>query len=940
MTAPVSISDWPSPQPYFRPPSETLVCEKVLVVLDGSKQITKYALEWALSNVLVRPGESITLLALHAPGSSGPVRRIWGFPMSLQILGGECASHRVLRGVIDNSRGTKEVDDEIVEGCTAMIQHFQAVCNQKKIAIDVKVQEVDGREASAAEAKRIGATWVVLDKHLKKEAKMCMELLQCNIVIVKPSEPKILRLNLKRNSRILETPNLQSAQHSAPTVQEVLRVVDSPNVQDHLPSGPSIARNGPHPRLKSSTPSSSPDDVMTPFTPSDLGTSSKLSSDTSPSQVSGPLSNNRSSTELVLRGSILEATSPGVLEKGASFRAFYPDIGDGMIVSGMLSMESSPKSILRNFDQGNTRASSDYSKPSSGSQSDVQLRDGISLTKPGSRHGFRNGSRANSRKGSPVKTPMAGSPAKSGNPAKRESFEGRGSSVKRENTLGQSLRAILQENADQECTAFDGGSPSGYHGDQEPCDTTPESRLKRGKADALMRQKMAMMLNKHNLPGPPPLCSMCQHKAPMFGKPPQRYTYKELEVATNGFSRTNFLAEGGYGSVHRGTLPDGQGIAVKQYKLASTQGDKEFCAEVEVLSYAQHRNVVMLIGYCIEGKRRLLVYEFICNGSLDGHLYERDRPVLEWNSRHKIAVGTARGLRYLHEDCRVGCIVHRDLRPNNILLTHDFEPMVGDFGLARWQPDGHCGVETRVIGTFGYLAPEYTQHGQITDKADVYSFGVVLLELITGRKAIDINRPKGEQCLTEWARPLLGERGSLPIDPRLENRYSDIEVESMLHASSCCIRKDPSVRPRMAQVLRMLEGEMIFDAHSSSTSGYFAGRLSMNHMSYYPLVAPAPREEVKYPNFVSPQSEYNSKYSSPNRKNGNLPYGPMISSPKMRHISATKESVKKVPLVASYIGQDGQKLSYEALKAAYMDKVSSHHVTASAYESYQIAKDY
>lgn len=142
------------------------------------------------------------------------------------------------------------------------------------------------------------------------------------------------------------------------------------------------------------------------------------------------------------------------------------------------------------------------------------------------------------------------------------------------------------------------------------------------------------------------------------------------------------------------------------------------------------------------------------------------------------------------------------------------------------------------------------------------------------------------------------------------------------------------------QVLRMLEGEMIFDANSSPASGYFAGRLNNNHMTYYPVAGPAPREEVKYPNFVSPQSEYNSKYSSPNRKNGNLPYGPMISSPKVRHSSATKDSIKKLPVVASHLGQDGQKLSYEALRAAYMDKVSPHHVTASAYESYQLGKDF
>lgn len=136
-----------------------------------------------------------------------------------------------------------------------------------------------------------------------------------------------------------------------------------------------------------------------------------------------------------------------------------------------------------------------------------------------------------------------------------------------------------------------------------------------------MSIRKAVMLSRQKLPGPPPLCSICQHKAPVFGKPPQRYTYAELELATAGFAQANFLAEGGYGSVHRGILPDGQAVAVKQHKLASTQGDKEFCSEVEVLSCAQHRNVVMLNGYCVEGKRRLLVYEFICNSSLDSHLY-------------------------------------------------------------------------------------------------------------------------------------------------------------------------------------------------------------------------------------------------------------------------------------------------------------------------------
>lgn len=327
-------------------------------------------------------------------------------------------------------------------------------------------------------------------------------------------------------------------------------------------------------------------------------------------------------------------------------------------------------------------------------------------------------------------------------------------------------------------------------------------------------------------PGPPPLCSICQHKTPVFGKPPKWFSYSELELATGGFSQENFLAEGGFGSVHRGVLSDGQAIAVKQHKLASSQGDHEFCSEVEVLSCAQHRNVVMLIGFCVEDRRRLLVYEYICNGSLDTHLYGRNRESLEWSSRQKIAVGAARGLRYLHEECRVGCIVHRDMRPNNILITHDFEPLVGDFGLARWQPDGDLGVETRVIGTFGYLAPEYAQSGQITEKADVYSFGVVLLELVTGRKAVDINRPKGQQCLTEWARPLLEEFAIEElVDPRLGNEYSEDEIHWMLHAAALCIRRDPHCRPRMSQVLRILEGNSK-DSCYTSTPGYANGNKS------------------------------------------------------------------------------------------------------------------
>jgi len=154
-------------------------------------------------------------------------------------------------------------------------------------------------------------------------------------------------------------------------------------------------------------------------------------------------------------------------------------------------------------------------------------------------------------------------------------------------------------------------------------DLLTEINAIRSRSDLNFRGNVrdAVSLSRRAPPGPPPLCSICQHKTPVFGKPPRWFSYAELELATGGFSQANFLAEGGFGSVHRGVLPDGQAIAVKQHKLASSQGDVEFCSEVEVLSCAQHRNVVMLIGFCVEDKRRLLVYEYICNGSLDSHLY-------------------------------------------------------------------------------------------------------------------------------------------------------------------------------------------------------------------------------------------------------------------------------------------------------------------------------
>ncbi|XP_043720009.1 uncharacterized protein LOC122667691 isoform X2 [Telopea speciosissima] len=324
--------------------------------------------------------------------------------------------------------------------------------------------------------------------------------------------------------------------------------------------------------------------------------------------------------------------------------------------------------------------------------------------------------------------------------------------------------------------------------------------------------RKAMSLSIRKPENPPPLCSVCKHNAPIFHKSPKQFSYQEIERATDGFSIENFLAEGGHGPVYRGVLPDGQVVAVKHHGLASAHGASEFSSKVEALSCAQHKNLVMLVGYCIE-KEWLLVYEFACNGSLDNHLYgTKTNEVMTWAKRMKVAIGAARGLRYLHEDCRVGCIIHGDFRPNNILLTHDFEPLVGDFGLARWKVDGQSASETCIIGSFGYLAPEYRHTGQLTEKADIYAFGIVLMELLSGLNNIDSSRSEEYRILPEWGSPCIEKKMIREmINPCLDGNFMNKEVECMMYAASLCISPDPERRPPISKVLKILEGDMSGD---------------------------------------------------------------------------------------------------------------------------------
>lgn len=287
-----------------------------------------------------------------------------------------------------------------------------------------------------------------------------------------------------------------------------------------------------------------------------------------------------------------------------------------------------------------------------------------------------------------------------------------------------------------------------------------------------------------------------------------KLTYQDLFNATNGFSIENLLGSGGFGYVYKGCLVDGTEVAVKELKIGGGQGEREFTAEVEIIGRIHHRYLVSLVGYCVSENNRLLVYEYVPNNTLYFHLHGSE-VVLDWSTRVKVASGAARGIAYLHEDCHPR-IIHRDIKSSNILLDKNFEARVSDFGLAKLAADLGTHITTRVMGTFGYMAPEYASSGKLTEKSDVYSFGVVLLELITGRKPVDASQPLGDESLVEWARPLLShaletEDFEVLVDPKLGTNYVAKEMFHMIEAAAACVRHSAAKRPRMGQIVRAFE---------------------------------------------------------------------------------------------------------------------------------------
>jgi len=288
-----------------------------------------------------------------------------------------------------------------------------------------------------------------------------------------------------------------------------------------------------------------------------------------------------------------------------------------------------------------------------------------------------------------------------------------------------------------------------------------------------------------------------------------------IRDATDNFSETNFIGEGGFGTVYRGTLPDGRRIAVKRIRNCTPEGDFEFLNEVEIINTIRHRNLVVLRGCCVasderEGHQRFLIYDYMPNGSLDDHIFglkSKAQP-LSWPQRRKIVMGTAKGLAYLHDGIQPA-IYHRDIKPTNILLDDEMNAFVADFGLARMMTKGgESHITTKVAGTHGYLAPEYALYGQLTDKSDVYSFGVLLLEIMSGRKALDTSgKSVPHYLITDWAWSLVKiGRTSEIIDERIRQSEANSEMERFVLVGILCSHVMVAFRPRMVEAVKMLDG--------------------------------------------------------------------------------------------------------------------------------------
>ncbi|XP_073103307.1 cysteine-rich receptor-like protein kinase 4 [Elaeis guineensis] len=328
-----------------------------------------------------------------------------------------------------------------------------------------------------------------------------------------------------------------------------------------------------------------------------------------------------------------------------------------------------------------------------------------------------------------------------------------------------------------------------------------------------------------------------------------------IQAATCNFSDDNKLGQGGFGPVYRGILPNGKEIAVKRLSTRSHQGTTEFKNEVRLIAKLQHRNLVRMLGCCIQNEERLLVYEYLANKSLDSFLNilqtnSERRSLLDWRRRLDIIAGIARGLLYLHEDSLLK-VIHRDLKAGNVLLDSDMNPKISDFGMAKIF-EGELGEANtnRIVGTYGYIAPEYAIEGIFSVKSDVFSFGVLLLEILSGQKNSDHYQQHGRTLLRSVTWELWNqERGLELIDPLLRDSYSPNEASKCIRIALLCVQENVERRPTMSLVVTMLRSEQMVlpeptqpptyvrrqapvpDASSTSTEGRSTKSHSINEVT-------------------------------------------------------------------------------------------------------------
>nr|XP_017237266.1 PREDICTED: protein NSP-INTERACTING KINASE 1-like isoform X3 [Daucus carota subsp. sativus] len=331
----------------------------------------------------------------------------------------------------------------------------------------------------------------------------------------------------------------------------------------------------------------------------------------------------------------------------------------------------------------------------------------------------------------------------------------------------------------------------------------------------------------------------------------KKFSFRELQIATENFSSKNLLGQGGFGDVYKGCLQDGTAVAVKRLKDGSTSGgQKQFQTEIEMISLAVHRNLLRLYGFCMTATEKLLVYPYMSNGSVASRLKGiRGKPVLDWGLRKRIALGAARGLLYLHEQCDPK-IIHRDVKAANILLDEYFEAVVGDFGLAKLLDHQDSHVTTAVRGTVGHIAPEYLSTGQSSEKTDVFGFGILLLELVTGQRALEFGKAANQKgAILDWVRKTLykilhfinslalnlsnwsiiwysnvmqvkkvhqGKKLDILVDKDLKYKYDVLELEEIVQVALLCTQYLPAHRPKMSEVVRMLEGDGLAERWEAS----------------------------------------------------------------------------------------------------------------------------